>query len=292
MIFVVAPRDLVVGAKSTIEAEIMRELLSLASRLAHQAGELTQAIWQQARGEVTTKTTPTDVVTAADRAAERLIVDAIIQARPEDGVLGEEGGHRESRSGLRWVIDPIDGTVNYLYGHPHYAISIAVERYGEPVVGVVRNPATGEQWHAVTGEGAWRDGRRLKCASPTGLGKALIATGFGYDARRRAHQGTVVAELLPQVRDIRRAGTCALDLCFVAEGRLDGYYEQGCQRWDAAAGSLIVSEAGGRVTGLRGEPFGPRMILAAGGAVYSQLHDALVTAGADYDPLAATVTRE
>ncbi len=265
----------------------MRELLSLASRLAYQAGELTQAAWQQARAEVGTKSTPTDVVTAVDRAAERLIVDAIVAERPDDGVLGEEGGRRPSRNGLRWVIDPIDGTVNYLYGHPHYAISIAVERDGEPVVGVVRNPATGEQWHAVVGEGAWRDGRRLVCSTPAGLEQALVATGFSYDARRRARQGVVVAALLPQVRDIRRAGACALDLCFVAEGRLDGYYEQGAQRWDAAAGILMVTEAGGRVSGLLGGSFGPTMTLAAGKAVHGQLHDALVAANADYDPLMA-----
>ncbi len=264
----------------------MRELLSLASRLAHQAGELALATWQQARNEVGTKSSPTDVVTAADRAAERLIVDAIVAQRPEDGVLGEEGGNRPSRSGLRWVIDPIDGTVNYLYGHPHYAISIAVERDGEPVVGVVRNPATGEQWHAVSGEGAWRNSRPLACATPVGLEQALIATGFSYDARRRAHQGGVVAALLPRVRDIRRAGTCALDLCYVAEGRLDGYYEQGCQRWDVAAGSLIVTEAGGRVGGLRGKPFSPTMTLAAGADIYDRLHDALVAIDADHDPLA------
>ena len=266
----------------------MRELLSLAKRLAYQAGELTQATWRQAHDDVGTKSTPTDVVTAADRAAERLIVEGIVAQRPDDGVLGEEGGSRPSRNGLRWVIDPIDGTVNYLYGHPHYAISIAVEQDGEPVVGVVRNPATGEQWHAVAGEGAWRDGHRLACSTPTRLEQALIATGFSYDARRRAHQGSVVAALLPRVRDIRRAGTCALDLCFVAEGRLDGYYEQGCQRWDAAAGSLIVTEAGGRVTGLRGAPFSPTMTLAAGEAIHGQLHDVLVAIDADYDPLAAT----
>ncbi len=264
----------------------MCELLSLASQLAREAGALALTARQHARHGVDTKTTPTDVVTAADRAVEQLIIAGIVAARPDDGVLGEEGGQRPSRSGVRWVIDPIDGTVNYLYGHPHYAVSIAVEIDGEPAVGVVRNPATGEQWHAVAGKGAWRDGNRLACSHQTELAQSLIATGFSYDAKRRLHQGQTVAALLPQVRDIRRTGVCSLDLCYVAEGRLDGYYEQGCQSWDFAAGSLIVNEAGGRVTGLRGAVQNSTMTLAAGEGIHAQLHDVLAQLGADHDPLA------
>ncbi len=264
----------------------MCELLSLASRLAGEAGALAQTAWQHARHGVDTKTTPTDVVTAADRAVEQLIIAGIVAVRPDDGVLGEEGGQRPSRSGVRWIIDPIDGTVNYLYGHPHYAVSIAVEIDGESAVGVVRNPATGEQWHAVAGKGAWRDGHRLACSHQTELAQSLIATGFSYDAKRRLHQGQTVAALLPKVRDIRRAGVCSLDLCYVAEGRLDGYYEQGSQPWDFAAGSLIVNEAGGRVTGLRGAVQNSTMTLAAGEGIHAQLHDVLAQLGADHDPLA------
>ncbi|MGH3428109.1 MAG: inositol monophosphatase family protein, partial [Mycobacteriales bacterium] len=232
---------------------------------------------------------PTDIVTAADRAVEKLIVSAILKVRPGDGILGEEGGRRDSSSGVRWVIDTIDGTVNYLYGHPHYAISIAAEVNGESLVGVVRNPATGEEWHAVRGEGAWRGETRLSCTSQRRLDQSLIGTGFAYDARRRAYQGGVLAALLPQIRDARRGGTCALDLCFVAEGRLDGYYEQGGQAWDTAAGSLIVTEAGGIVSGLRGAAFGPVMTLAAASGIHSQLHDALAKLDADHDPLGELV---
>ncbi len=156
--------------------------------------------------------------------------DRCTTLRPGDAVLGEEYGEAGTgrRPGtVRWIVDPIDGTVNYLYGLPHYAVSLAAEVDGEVVAGVVRNAATGEEWTATAGGGAWRDGRRLTGSPATDLGQALVATGFGYDAARRAHQAAVLAELIPRVRDIRRFGAAALDLCLAAEGRVDAYYEKG-----------------------------------------------------------------
>jgi myo-inositol-1(or 4)-monophosphatase len=222
------------------------------------------------------KSTPTDLVTAADRASEQLVVAGLHAARPDDAVLGEEGGDRQGGSGVRWLLDPIDGTVNYVYGLRQYAVSLAAEVHGEVVAGVVYNPETGEEWTAVRGGGAWRDGRRLSGPRASSVDQALLGTGFGYDARQRAAQARVVAALLPEVRDIRRFGSAALDLCFVAEGRLDAYYESGLNAWDRAAGELIAQEAGVLVTGLRGEPAGPAMTLAAPPALHKPLHDRLV----------------
>jgi myo-inositol-1(or 4)-monophosphatase len=226
-------------------------------------------------GDFDTKSTVTDVVTVADRAVERQIVAAIHAVRPTDAVLGEEYGNESGDSQVRWIIDPIDGTVNYLYGIPQYAVSVAAELDGEVVAGVVHHAASGAVWTAAKGHGAWRDGRRLSGSSETDLGQALVATGFAYAAERRKHQGRIVAELLPRVRDIRRMGSAALDLCAAAEGLVDAYYEQGLAAWDLAAGGLIAREAGLKVTGLDGIPAGPRLVLAAPPALHGPLHDLL-----------------
>ena len=191
-----------------------------------------------------TKSTATDPVTAADRAVERLIGRLLREHRPDDRLLGEEfGDDRAGRPGVRGrrdraagCVDPIDGTVNYVYGLPHYAVSIAAELDGQVVAGVVRNAATGEEWTAIRGGGAWRGSTRLTGSPVTELAQALVATGFGYDAARRAHQAGVLAVLLPRVRDIRRFGAASLDLCFAAEGRFDAYFEKGLGAWDHAAG--------------------------------------------------------
>ncbi len=226
-------------------------LLELAVRLARDAGELALRMREGIRSE-STKTSPTDVVTAADRAVERLLTEGIREARPDDGLLGEEGAAVPGTSGLRWVVDPIDGTVNYLYGLPQWAVSIGVEDADGTVVGVVLDPAKGELFTAVRGGGAFLDGRPLRCTGVTDLGQALVATGFGYDARRRAAQARLLPDLLPRVRDLRRVGAGALDLCAVACGRVDAYYEQGLSPWDLSAGRLVATEAGARVEGLRG----------------------------------------
>jgi myo-inositol-1(or 4)-monophosphatase len=261
------------------------DLLQLATGLACEAGALALAM-REGVETLPTKSSPTDVVTAADRAVEQLLVDGIRGARPEDGILGEEGAADDGTTGIRWVIDPIDGTVNYLYGIPHWAVSVGVEQDGRAVAGVVYDAAKDELWQAVLGGGSTLNGRALRCSTATTLEQALVATGFGYDARRRAAQARLLPTLLPIVRDIRRQGAGALDLCSVAAGRVDAYYEQGLSPWDLSAGGLIAREAGARVEGLRGRPAGASMVLAATPGVFDALHDLLAVADADADPFA------
>ena len=257
-------------------------LLKIAVRIAREAAETARRMRAEAITDVRTKSTDTDVVTAADRAVERQVVDALAAERPQDGVLGEEYGNSATASAgaVRWILDPIDGTVNYLYGLPLYAVSLAAEVDGVVVAGVVRNAATGDEWTATLGGGAWRggqrSGRRLTGSVRTGLDQALVATGFGYDPARRAHQGAVLAALITRVRDIRRLGAAAIDLCLAAEGGVDAYFEKGLNPWDHAAGGLIAAEAGLRVSGLDGAAAGLDMLVAAPPALYDALHDALV----------------
>ncbi len=259
------------------------DLLALAVDLARSAGALALSMHADL-GRSDTKSTPTDVVTAADRASEALLVEGIRSVRPGDGVLGEEGASDEGTTGVRWVIDPIDGTVNYLYGLPQWAVSIGVEVDGRTEVGVVYDPSKDELFTAVRGGGAALDDRPLHCNQVTELAQALVATGFGYDAQRRAAQAALLPTLLPAVRDIRRVGAGALDLCAVAAGRVDAYYEQGMSPWDWTAGALIAREAGARVAGLRGRPEGSDMVVAASPGVFAALHDLLVSLDADAAP--------
>jgi myo-inositol-1(or 4)-monophosphatase len=203
---------------------------------------------------VAAKSTATDLVTEADRATERWLVEQIAVRRPEDGILGEEGGGREGTSGVRWVLDPIDGTVNFVLGLPQFAVSVAAEVAGRPVAGAVVNPLTGETFHARRGGGAYLGGARLAGPREVPLARAVVGTGFGYDAAMRARQAALLDRLLPAVGDVRRLGAAALDLCFVAAGRLDAYFEAGLNEWDHAAGGLIAGEAGCVVSGLRGRP--------------------------------------
>ncbi len=258
-------------------------LLSLATDLAREAGELALSMREGIEQE-DTKSTPTDVVTAADRAVERLLVDGIRRARPDDGVLGEEGAGIEGTSGVRWVLDPIDGTTNYLYAIPHWAVSVGVEVDGVTAVGVVNDAAKGELWQALRGDGSALNGRVLRCSDRDDLTQAMVATGFGYDARRRAAQAAVLPDLAPRVRDLRRFGAASLDLCAVAAGRVDAYYEQGLNPWDLSAGGLVAQEAGARVEGLRGRAAGFDLVLAAAPGVFAALHDLLVAHDADADP--------
>jgi myo-inositol-1(or 4)-monophosphatase len=261
-------------------------LLDLATGLAREAGALALQMGPAA-AVVDAKSSPTDVVTAADRAVEVLLVDALRRARPEDGILGEEGGSAVGSSGLRWVIDPIDGTVNYLYGIPQWAVSIGVEDDQGALVGVVYDPSKDEMWRAVRTAGATLNGASLRCSAATDLAQSLVGTGFGYDARRRAAQSRALPDLLPRVRDIRRLGAGSLDLCSVAAGRLDAYYEQGLAPWDLSAGGLVAREAGALVTGLRGRDAGAALVLAAAPGVHQALHDLLVGYDADADPFRA-----
>jgi myo-inositol-1(or 4)-monophosphatase len=219
-------------------------LRDLAVALAEEAGALLRDGQDRVRTSVETKSTGTDMVTEMDRASERLIVDGLLAARPEDGLLGEEGASRAGTSGVRWVIDPLDGTTNYLYGFPSYGVSIAAEVDGVPVAGAVHDPVHGETWSATRGGGARCNGRPLRMTGPPTLATALVGTGFAYDAARRAEQAEVLRRVLPNVRDVRRAGAAAVDLCWVAGGRLDAFFERGLAPWDWAAGSLIAAEAG------------------------------------------------
>lgn len=270
----------------TVRADEASELEHLALALAQEAGRL---IVQERPDRVSvaqTKSSETDVVTVMDQRSERLLRERILAARPDDGILGEEGAHNTGSSGLTWVVDPIDGTVNYLYGLPAFAVSVAVvtgdptvQGAWEPVAGAVVNPVTGEVFHARRGGGAQvRHGGRAErlCVSDVPrLDHALVGTGFGYRADQRRAQGAVVAELVARVRDIRRAGSAALDLCHVAAGQLDGYYEAGLNPWDLAAGQLIVTEAGGRVTGFGSAAPGRAMVVAAGATLHPLLLDLL-----------------
>lgn len=257
-------------------------LLGLVESVAKEAGDLASTYQTAQQVSVTTtKSSPTDVVTAADTAVERLIRDAVAAHRPQDAVVGEEGEDASGSSGLRWVVDPIDGTVNYLYGHARYAVSIAVEDSEGGVVAVVYAPAAGEMFTASRGGGAHCNGRALRTTDCADLAQALVATGFGYRAGRRARQAEILAALLPQVRDVRRAGAASLDLCDVAAGRLDGYYEQGLQPWDLAAGRLVVTEAGGVVSGLAGRPPSEALVVAAGRRLHPLLDRLLLGLDAD-----------
>ncbi len=263
-------------------------LLELALAVAREAGQLLLDRRAGALG-FSTKSTPTDVVTEADLAAEALIVERLQAVRPDDGLLGEEGTSKAGRSGLRWVMDPLDGTVNYLYRLPDWAVSLAVEDHRGSMVGVVHAPVYGETFWAVRSGGAFLDGQPITVSACAGLGQALLGTGFGYDARRRRVQARWVSEVLPVVRDIRRIGSAALDLCRVGSGRLDAFAEQGLAAWDGAAGGLIASEAGAVVGGLRGRPPDHTLFVAAAPGVWQELHELLVRVGADENPLAAEV---
>jgi myo-inositol-1(or 4)-monophosphatase len=252
---------------------MVEELLAIAVDLARRAGALVaegraRVGLDRARLDVQSKSTPTDVVTAMDRASERFLVGELRRLRPGDAILGEEGGPQAGSTGVRWLVDPIDGTVNYLYGLPQYAVSVAAEAGGAVVAGAVHNPASGETFLASAGGGAWlaapgQPDRRLRVTGCTELAQALVSTGFGYSALDRAAQAVVVAAVLPRVRDIRRFGSAALDLCFLAAGRVDAYYEHGLHLWDYAAGGLVAAEAGAELTGLHGRPPGEELFVAA-----------------------------
>ncbi len=259
-----------------------RALLDLAVATAQEAAQLVARGRATAAEDVDVKSSPVDVVTAVDKASEELIVGRLLAARPEDGVLGEEGAARDGASGVRWVIDPIDGTVNFLYDLPAYAVSIAAEVRGVVVAGVVLNVATGDLFTATRGGGGWLSSParpepvRLSGSRPVSLEQTLVATGFGYQVEQRRGQGAVVAALLPRVRDIRRYGSSALDLCAVAAGRLDAYYELNLNYWDHAAGALVAAEAGLVVAGLPGSPFGEPRAIAAAPSIAAPFIDLLV----------------
>ncbi len=224
--------------------DLIAELLELAVRAARAAGAELMSRYGHVQG-LDSKSSATDPVSDADRAAETLLVEMITAQRPGDGLLGEEGAARETTTGITWVVDPLDGTVNYLYELDTFAVSVAAEDPAGALVGVVYEPARDVIYTAARGRGAHRNGITLRVAAPVTAAAALLGTGFGYDPERRRRQGALIAAMLPEVRDIRRIGSAALDLCYVASGALDAYYEEGTKPWDVAAGGLIVTEAGG-----------------------------------------------
>ena len=260
------------------------ELMTLAARLAREAGAL--IISGRASAAVAaTKSSDIDIVTQMDIAAEQLLRSRLAELRPDDAILGEEGDDSPGTSGITWVLDPIDGTVNYLYGIPHFAVSVAAVtgdvRGGEwtRVAGAVFD-GSGVEWTAALGHGAFRDGVTLLRTEAAPLAWTLLATGFQYVASRRTAQGAIVTHMLGRVRDIRRLGAASVDLCLVAAGTIDAYYEHGLHPWDFAAGALIASEAGVRVAGIDGGDPDSHLTIAAMPAVWDELRDALVEAGA------------
>jgi myo-inositol-1(or 4)-monophosphatase len=265
------------------------ELLDLARSIAIEAGELAAQRRREGVEVAATKSTIVDVVTEADREVEALIRGRINAARPDDAILGEEGGAASGTSGLTWVVDPIDGTVNYLYGLPHYGVSIAVvEGDGDPLTwtglhGCVLNPAIGELFTGSRGEGAFLNGEPIRVAPPVPLELALINTGFAYSAETRGKQGEVVTRMLPMVRDIRRFGTASLDLCMVANGRTNAYFERTLSPWDHAAGAIIAREAGAVVKGFGDAAPSRDFILAAEPQLAARLEPLLIELGGRFE---------
>ncbi|MET4156649.1 inositol monophosphatase family protein [Agromyces sp. PvR057] len=287
---------------------VSADLLALAHGIAVRAAEF--ALEARGRGVsvAATKSTPTDVVTAVDRDTEALIRSLILDARPHDGIVGEEDAAHIGTSGLDWIVDPIDGTVNFLYGIPAWAVSIGVAERGgadaatgpggiegATLAGVVLSPVSGELFEASLGGGAWFGGGagggaaggpgpaggRLTVNEEVPLHQALVATGFGYAQDLRRRQAEVLLEVLPGVRDIRRGGSAALDLAALAAGRVDAYYERGLNAWDHAAGALIAREAGAVVTGPRGGRENSELLVAAAPGLHEELVALLRRAGLD-----------
>ncbi|MEU5387780.1 inositol monophosphatase family protein [Kitasatospora cineracea] len=263
--------------------DLLQELLATAVEAATRAGALLRDGRPADLGVAATKSSPVDVVTEMDLASEKLVLELISARRPDDGYLGEEGADRPGTSGVRWVVDPLDGTVNYLYGLPSWAVSVAAELDGEAVVGVVFVPARGELFQAVRGGGATLDGRPLAVRPAPAWGQALVATGFGYLRERRVHQAEVLHALMGEVRDVRRGGAAAVDLCDLAAGRFDGYYERGLAPWDRAAGLLIAREAGALTGSRPGLPADGELTVAAPPGLFEPLQARLEALGAWHD---------
>lgn len=254
----------------------MSDLLEMAMVAATQAAEILLDYFEAPVQGLDTKSTPTDLVSDADRAAERFIADFIRHERPADGILGEEGAGRPSESGLTWVVDPLDGTVNFLFGIPVWCVSVAIEDATGGIVGVIYDPNKEELFAAERGEGATLNGEEIHVGERDDLANALIGTGFSYDAEARAHQAELLSKVLPKVRDVRRAGSAAIDLATLACGRFDGFYEAPMEPWDKAAGVLIVREAGGVVSELPAPKGLSPGVVAAGPGLHDGLRDLVV----------------
>jgi myo-inositol-1(or 4)-monophosphatase len=258
-------------SETNTEQDERDAILALAQRIAREAGAIQRERYET-EISIETKSSSIDLVTEVDKACEALIVAAIEALRPNDAILAEEGGGEDAAGAKwRWVIDPLDGTTNYAHGFPRFCVSIGVERGGTREVGVVYDPLLDELYHAVRGGGAWLGERRLAVSVQAELGRSLVATGFAYDIHRTSEANAqTFARMLGAARGIRRDGSAALDLCYVAAGRLDAYWELKLRPWDVAAGILFVEEAGGIVTGSDGQ--GP----IDGGALDANSHVSVV----------------
>ncbi len=258
-------------------------LLELAVSVALDAGQFLREQLGEVRTAIGTKSTATDLVSEVDRAVEERLVGALRAARPDDAVLGEEGADLAGTSGVTWIVDPLDGTTNYVYRLPAFAVSVAAEHEGRTLAGVVYDPMREELFTATLGGGACCNDAPIHVSGCRELALALVATGFGYDRERRRHQAEVLTAVLPAVRDIRRSGAAALDWCALACGRVDAFYERGQQPWDYAAGALIAREAGAVVGGLHDEVPSPALAFGAAPAIAAELRALLAAQGADTD---------
>ncbi len=247
----------------------LSDLLALAIEVATDAATLLSD--RPSNFEINQKSSTVDFATQMDHASEKLIVERLLAARPDDGIIGEEGAARDSQSGITWVIDPLDGTVNYFYGLPGWNVSIAAKDADGVLVGVVAAPTINSLWSATRGGGAFWNSKPIACNDPITLDRALLATGFSYSLEKRIGQAEFAKNLIPHVRDIRRAGAAAVDLCHVAMGAVDGYFEIDLKEWDLAAGGLIAREAGAVVAGRNGGEAGEEMVIAAGPALHREL---------------------
>ena len=245
------------------------ELLKLAESVARAAGS--HLMNRPSSFTFTEKSSVVDFATQMDQQSEELIVKQILAVRADDGIIAEEGAAKPSKSGITWVIDPLDGTVNYLYGLPGWNVSIAAKDKGGVLVGVVYAPSINGFWSAIRGGGAKYNGNKIKCNDPVTLDKSLLATGFAYDLNLRVSQGDTMAKLLPKIRDLRRNGAAAVDLCYVAMGAIDGYFEGSLKEWDYAAGGLIATEAGAVISGRGGKAADSDLVVCAGPALHAQL---------------------
>ena len=268
------------GANLPTADQLASQLLQVATTLAKQAGDMALAGRKAGLHNVQTKSTATDMVTEFDRASEVLIVEGIRAARPEDAIVGEEGASVSGTSGITWYIDPIDGTTNFLYDLPAWAVSIGAEDSSGPLAGVVYIPALGEMFTATRGGGAFLNGVPIQSNTIADVSQALVCTGFSYSADQRTIQAQRVSRFIHQIRDIRRAGAAAIDLCFVACGRIDAYFEENLHQWDISAGILIAHEAGCRSGDFSGHTPRPAEILTTAPAIFDQLSQLIMAASA------------
>jgi myo-inositol-1(or 4)-monophosphatase len=256
---------------TAVTEPLVDELRTLAAELAVAAGDRAAAGRGTASVQVATKSTATDLVTELDRLAEAAIVAGLDSRRPTDAIHGEEGTHRDGTSGVSWLVDPIDGTTNFVYGVPQWATSVAALDADGTIAGAVYVPAMGELFTAGRGRGATLNGAPISCSGCTDVSLALIATGFGYRPEDRRRQAAVLERVIPSVRDIRRIGSAAIDLCYTACGRVDAYYEAGLNPWDVAAGELVALEAGCRSGDFEGGPSVASRVLVAAPAIFDDL---------------------